>query len=194
MADEARRRLELWVVRHGETPASRGQTLAGWTDGPLTDAGAGEAEALRPLLSGETFEGVWSSDLQRAIATARLAWGEPRQDARLREIHFGELEGRHWPTLEAVHRGALERFEGLATERGETLEAVRERVFAFLASLAPGRHLVFTHGGIVRLLSRETGHDTFVSTGTLLVLDWTERRLVSRRAGGAEAWGSPAAE
>jgi probable phosphoglycerate mutase len=186
--------LELWLVRHGETPASRGQTLAGWTDVPLTDIGEREAETLRPILAGEAFGGVWSSDLQRTIATARLAWGEPRQDARLREIHFGELEGRHWPTLEPAHRAALERFEGLATERGETFEVVRERVLSFLASLSPGRHLLFTHGGIVRLLSRETGHDEFVSTGTLLVLDWTGRRLVSRRSGGVEAWGSAAAE
>jgi probable phosphoglycerate mutase len=186
--------LELWLVRHGETPASRGQTLAGWTDVPLTDVGEHEAEALRPVLAGESFEGVWSSDLRRTVATARLAWGEPRQDPRLREIHFGELEGLHWPTLEQSHRTALERFEGLATERGETFEAVRQRVFSFLDSLAPGRHLLFTHGGIVRLLSRETGHDGFVSTGTLLVLDWTGRRLVSQRSGGFESWGSASAE
>jgi len=186
--------LELWVVRHGETPASRGQTLAGWTDVPLTDVGEREAEALRPVLAGESFEDVWSSDLKRTVATARLAWGEPRQDPRLREIHFGELEGLHWPTLEQTHRTALERFEGLTTERGETLEGVRERVFSFLASLTPGRHLLFTHGGIVRLLSRETGHDGFVSTGTLLVLDWTAKRLVSRRTGGFESWGSASAE
>ncbi|MFI5184626.1 MAG: histidine phosphatase family protein [Vicinamibacteria bacterium] len=186
--------LELWLVRHGETPASRGQTLAGWTDVPLTEVGEREAETLRPILAGEAFAGVWSSDLQRTIATARLAWGEPCQDPRLREIHFGELEGRHWPTLEPAHRKALERFEGLATERGETFEAVRGRVVSFLASLTPGRHLVFTHGGIVRLLSRETGHDEFVATGTLLVLDWTGRRLVSRRSGGFEAWGPAPAE
>jgi probable phosphoglycerate mutase len=93
-----------------------------------------------------------------------------------------------------VHRTALERFEGLATESGETFDAVRTRVYSFLTSLAPGRHLLFTHGGIVRLLSREAGHDEFVSTGTLLVLDWTARRLVSRRSGRVEAWGSPAAE
>lgn len=173
--------LELWLVRHGETPASRGQTLAGWTDVPLTDVGEREAEALRPVLAGEPFEGVWSSDLRRAVATARLAWGEPRQDPRLREIHFGELEGLPWLGLEEPHRAALERFEGLVTESGETFDAVRARVFSFLDVLPPGRHLLFTHGGIVRLLSREAGHDQFVPTGTLLALDWTARALLFRR-------------
>jgi 2,3-bisphosphoglycerate-dependent phosphoglycerate mutase len=173
--------LELWLVRHGETPASRGQTLAGWTDVPLTEAGEQEARGLQPVLAGETFDGVWSSDLRRTIATARLAWGEPRQDRRLREIHFGELEGLYWPTLDAVHRVALERFEGLATERGETFDVVRARVDSFLGELPPGRHLLFTHGGILRLLSREAGEDQFVPTGTLLALDWTAKRVLFRR-------------
>ncbi|HSD65513.1 MAG TPA: histidine phosphatase family protein, partial [Vicinamibacteria bacterium] len=91
---------ELWLVRHGETPASRGRTLAGWTDVPLTEHGEGQAAALRPLVAGERFDGVWSSDLRRAVTTARLAWGEPRPDARLREMSFGTLEGRPWADLE----------------------------------------------------------------------------------------------
>jgi len=53
--------------------------------------------------------------------------------------------------------------------------------------LIPGRHVLFTHGGVVRLLSREVGEDHFVPTGTLLVVDWDGRRLVSRRDGEGEA-------
>ena len=39
---------ELWLVRHGETPASKGRTLAGWADVPLTAHGEEQASALRP--------------------------------------------------------------------------------------------------------------------------------------------------
>src|SRR5262250_3210580 len=145
-------RCELWLVRHGETPASRGQTLAGWTDVPLTEQGEAEAAALRPILAGETFDGVWSSDLARAIATARLAWGEPRQDRRLREIHFGTLEGRFWPELERATLEALRVFEGFAAPEGETFGDLRSRVHEFVDGLGPGRHVLFTHGGVVRLL------------------------------------------
>jgi hypothetical protein len=35
----------------------------------------------------------------------------------------------------------------------------------------------------VRLLSREVGEDGFVPTGTLLVVDWTRRRLLRRHDG-----------
>jgi 2,3-bisphosphoglycerate-dependent phosphoglycerate mutase len=178
---------ELWLVRHGETPASLGRTLAGWADVPLTERGEQQAKALQGVLDGERFEGVWSSDLRRAVTTARLAWGEPRQDARLREMSFGSLEGRPWEALDSALQEGLARFEGFAAPGGETFDALRSRVLAFVDGLEPGRHLVFTHGGVVRLLSREVGEDHFVPTGTLLVVDWEDRRLVSRRDGEGEA-------
>jgi probable phosphoglycerate mutase len=175
--------LELWLVRHGETPASRDRRLAGWTNVPLTDEGERQATALRPRLAGRQFDSVWSSDLDRALRTARLAWGEPRQDARLREMSFGELEGRSWEALGPAEREALERFSGFTAPGGESFEALQARVLSLVDGLGPGRHLLFTHGGVVRLLSREAGADSFVPTGTLLVLDWGARRLVSRSDG-----------
>jgi probable phosphoglycerate mutase len=183
---------ELWLVRHGETPASRGGTLAGWSDVPLTERGEDEAFALRPVLAGERFDGVWSSDLRRAVTTARLAWGEPRLDRRLREMSFGALEGRLWETLDPRAKESLARFEGFAAPGGETFEALRSRVLSFLDGLPPGRHLVFTHGGVVRLLSREVGEDRFVPTGSLVALDWDGRRLLLRMPGGEARPGLPA--
>jgi probable phosphoglycerate mutase len=173
------RRRELWLVRHGETPASRARTLAGGTDV--------QAAALRPVLAGQRFDGVWSSDLQRALRSARLAWGEPRVDSRLREMGFGTLEGAAYETIDPGLQQGLARFEGFAAPGGETFDELRTRVLSFVDGLAPGRHLVFTHGGVVRLLSRELGEDYFVPTGTLLVLDWEGRRVVFRRDGEGEA-------
>jgi probable phosphoglycerate mutase len=178
---------ELWLVRHGETPASKGRTLAGWADVPLTPRGEDQASALRPLLAGERFEAVWSSDLRRAITTARLAWGEPRRDVRLREMSFGELEGRPWEALEPGVQEGLARFEGFGAPGGESFDDLRARVHSFVDALAAGRHLLFTHGGVVRLLSREVGEDHFVPTGTLLVVDWEARRLLWRADGEGEA-------
>jgi probable phosphoglycerate mutase len=183
----ATRHLELWLVRHGETPASRGRTLAGWTNVPLTEEGERQAAALRPRLAGQPFDSVWASDLDRALHTARLAWGEPRQDARLREMSFGGLEGQSWRALLPEERDALVRFSGFTAPGGESFEALRARVLSLVDSLGPGRHLLFTHGGVVRLLSREAGEDSFVPTGTLLVVDWDARRIVSRTDGAGEA-------
>jgi len=175
------RGVELWLVRHGETQASRDGTLAGWADVPLTERGIEQARAVLPVLAGERFDGVWSSDLSRAVATARLAWGEPRTDARLREINFGALEGRDWTTLDPAYKTALSDFDGFNPPGGETLIEVRDRVESFLAELPSGRHLLFTHGGVIRLLTRAVGEDGFVPTGTVVGLDWTRRRLLFKR-------------
>ncbi len=178
---------ELWLVRHGETPASRARTLAGWEDVPLTETGEAQAAALRPVLAGERFVGVWSSDLRRALTSARLAYGEPTADARLREMSFGRLEGRLWETLEPNWQEGLTRFSAFEPPGGETFDELRARVLSFVEALSAGRHLVFTHGGVVRLLSREAGIDSFVPTGSLLVLDWEARRVVWRRDGAGTA-------
>jgi probable phosphoglycerate mutase len=174
---------ELWLVRHGETPASRERTLAGWSDVPLTKRGEAQAAALRPVFADEPFDGVWSSDLVRAVTTARLAWGEPSQDRRLRELSFGELEGADYMTVDPRVQEGLRRFEGFVAPGGESFDQLRARVMSFVDGLPPGRHALFTHGGVVRLLARELGEDRFVPTGTLLVVDWDSRRLLSRREG-----------
>lgn len=178
--------LELWLVRHGQTPASLDRRMAGWEDVPLTARGEEQAASLRPLLLGERFDGVWCSDLRRAVRTAQLAWGEAVADRRLREMNFGALEGRPYETLEPRWREGLERFEGLATPGGETFDELRARVLDFVSTLA-GRHLLFTHGGIVRTLSREAGEDYFLPTGSLLVLDWDGRRVLRRHDGEGNA-------
>ena len=173
--------LELWLVRHGETPASRDGVLAGWADVPLTPRGVAQAEAVRPALEGEAFAQAWCSDLQRAVDTARLAWGDARRDSRLREINFGELEGHAWAALDPDVRRSFVEFNGFHPAGGESLSQVRERVHGFLAELAPGRHLLFTHGGVIRLLTRECGHDAFVPTGTVVGVEWARRAILFTR-------------
>jgi probable phosphoglycerate mutase len=164
------------LVRHGETPASRDGFLAGWTNVPLTEVGQDQARALRPLLAAQTFTSAWSSDLDRTMATARLAYGETFTDRRLRELHFGELEGQPWREIDAHHQEALLAFEGFAAPGGESLVDLRLRVLAFVADLDPGRHLIFTHGVVIALLGREVGQKELIPTGTLRVIDWTNRR------------------
>jgi len=169
--------LSLWLVRHGQTEANATGRLAGWTDTPLTSEGRAQARAIGAFLAGRSFDGVWSSDLIRAVETARLAWGEPAPDARLREMDFGELEGQPWDGIDAPYRDGLLEYRGFESPGGEDVAALRSRLLDFVGSLAPGRHLIFTHGGSIRLLTMELGLDRFVANGALVVIDWTARRL-----------------
>jgi probable phosphoglycerate mutase len=170
--------LELWLVRHGETIRSAQRQIAGWFNTPLTATGEDQARALRSVLDGHGFDGVWSSDLARAIVTARLAWGEPRQDRRLRELNFGELEGADYHVLRQPEYRKIVDFRDFAAPGGESMPELRARVQDFVGELPAGRHLVFTHGGVIRLLTQDLGVDRFLPTGALAAVDWSHRRLL----------------
>jgi probable phosphoglycerate mutase len=173
--------VELWLVRHGETTASAGGRLAGWRDVPLTARGRDQARALRPVLEGRGFASAWTSDLGRARETARLAWGEAAPDRRLREVHFGDLEGTAFTEVETGLSRRLMAFREVELPGGESLTEARRRVAEHVAGLTPGRHLLFVHGGVIRLLTQDLGLDAFVATTTVVRVDWAGRSLLGLR-------------
>ena len=176
--------LELWLVRHGETTHSVGRRIAGWCDPPLTTVGREQAAAVRAGLDGAVFDGVWSSDLQRAVVSARLGWGEPRQDERLRECNFGSFEGRGYDEVDATHTAVFMRFRDFEIDGGDSHASFRQRIVSFVDELPPGRHLLFVHGGVIRILTQDLGLDRFVATGSVVGVDWTGRRLLFVREPG----------
>ena len=165
----------LWLVRHGETDWNAEGRFQGWTDVPLNETGREQAEQLRELLSTSRFDGVWSSDLERAVETARIAIGEPAVDRRLRELDFGDLEGSVWSELDTETRDGLKEFESFQSPGGESAAVFVRRVFAFLDELDSGRHVVFAHGGVIRAIARVCGADGFPSHADVVKVDWTNR-------------------
>ncbi|HJW88528.1 MAG TPA: histidine phosphatase family protein, partial [Dehalococcoidia bacterium] len=87
--------MRLYLARHGDTGAI--ERYYGSTDIPLSPRGREQAERLRDRLSGERIALVYSSDLQRALHTARVVASphgqEPLPCPELREVDFGEYEG-----------------------------------------------------------------------------------------------------
>lgn len=165
----------LWLVRHGETDWNADGRFQGWTDVPLNETGRAQAERLGRSLAGQEFDGVWSSDLVRAIETARIAIGEPSIDRRLRELDFGDLEGAVWDELDSEIRAGLKEFDSFRFPGGESAEAFVARVFDFLDDLDIGRHVVFAHGGVIRAIGRMCGSDGFPSHADVVKVDWTNR-------------------
>lgn len=170
--------IELWLVRHGETDWNRDYLLQGWVDTPLNSTGRDQARELADRLAGRTFTGVWSSDLSRAVDTARLAFGEPTRDAALRELDFGDIQGLNWQGLAPQMRRKMIAFDGFAAPGGESNQEMKERVVKFLEGLADGVHLIFTHGGVIRMLRRMCDDDRFPQQCEIARLDWTNRRAL----------------
>jgi probable phosphoglycerate mutase len=168
----------IWLVRHGQTTYTASRRVAGWSNPPLTELGRTEARAVAPVLDGSEFDSVWSSDLDRTVSTSRLAWGEPRADHRLREVNFGAIEGGSYDTLDVDWAVVFMEFRNFEIPDGESYRQFRDRIHGFVDDLPTGRHLLFVHGGVIRILTQDLGIDRFVGTGSVVALDWTGQRVL----------------
>lgn len=172
----------VWLVRHGETVWNAEHKISGWIDVELSERGVQMARDLRAGLESEQFDGVWSSDLQRAIRTAELAYRSPeKQDQRLRELDFGPLEGENWLTIPQDHQKDVIEFGEHCTRGGEKISRFEERVASFLDQLPPGRHLLFVHAGVIRVALRRVNADHFVPPTSVAIVNWSRGELVELR-------------
>jgi 2,3-bisphosphoglycerate-dependent phosphoglycerate mutase len=166
----------LHLVRHGTTAWSESGRLCGWSDVPLNDTGRKQARELRLALGPEAFAGIWSSDLSRAAEFAHIAGHPALPDTRLREIDFGELEGLIWSECDPRDQEALVEFDGFQAPGGESVHGLRARVVEFVEGLSEGDHLLFTHGGVIRSLTRLCGAEQRPDPGGVVVLTWEPGR------------------
>ncbi len=90
----------LVLIRHGQSQWNLENRFTGWIDVPLTDAGREEARRGARLIRHLRFDRAFTSKLQRAQETLRLALetiGQPdvpiEADAALNERHYGALQG-----------------------------------------------------------------------------------------------------
>lgn len=153
--------MKLHLVRHGPALDADGRAM-GHTDAPLSPEGIEQVARLVaawPRAPGR----IWSSDLRRARETAeRLGqrWSvTPAVDARLREMNFGEWDGRFWNALERDDADRIKRWmESWVIERapgGESFTIVSERVREWcLQCLADSTDevVVVAHAGSIRAL------------------------------------------
>lgn len=147
--------VRWWWVRHGPTHQ---KTLTGWRDVPADLFDTGKLTRLADFLPADAL--VVSSDLLRARATAdAIADGRERlpHDPALREMNFGDWDGRHFSEIAESHPQLSREFwEAPGDTRppnGESWNDLASRVGAFtMATMAkhPGREIIaVAHIGVI---------------------------------------------
>ena len=153
--------LTVHFVRHGRTEMNRLGLLQGQSGRGLLPEGNEDAERAAAALAGQGISHVYSSDLQRALETARVIRAglrlrsSIRLSRALREFDYGRMTGR--PESELRRRCPLFRKDSrYLFPGGESFALVQARAFRWLQGLLrrrPGRAVVVvTHGGWLRTL------------------------------------------
>lgn len=151
--------LTLDLMRHGEPVG--GRRYRGQIDDPLSDKGWAQMRAA--VGEAAPWTRIVSSPLTRCRAFAE--WQAERHalplafDERLKEVGFGEWEGRTAAEIEAARPGSLARFKadpiGSRPAGAEPLEVFHARVAAALDGLTKtyvGEHVLLVgHAGVMRM-------------------------------------------
>jgi probable phosphoglycerate mutase len=156
----------LLALRHGQTAWNAQARMQGHLDVPLNAEGLRQAHRAAQALVGEGVAALYSSDLSRALETARVlapALGlEVQVDARLRERCFGAFQGLTWAELEAQYPQDCQRWRrrdlDFAPSGGERIPEFFERCVGAAREAAlrhPGQTIVIVaHGGVMDCLYR----------------------------------------
>ena len=186
--------VELWLMRHGETEWSLSGAHTSRTDIPLTDHGRKRAEELRDFLKGTGFDAVFTSPMQRARETCRIAGlGEQAvAEDGLKEWDYGVYEGKTTKEIRETEPGWSvwdnEIKGGEAVEQvGERADGVIARALAATkaAGAKEGRVALFAHAHILRILAARwvelearDGRLFALGTGSVSRLGWERETRV----------------
>lgn len=96
------KKINLYLVRHGETFLNRYKRMQGWADSPLTEEGKAVAIESGKKLSTNQFNRVYTSDSGRTLETAELILQQNNhkipvinKTKAFRETFFGGFEGEN---------------------------------------------------------------------------------------------------
>jgi probable phosphoglycerate mutase len=156
--------LNLYLLRHGETEASRTGGYVGFTDVDLTPEGLAMAEAFAEKYEHLPWQAIFASPLKRTVATATPIAKAVGLNIQLRnglkEMFFGEWEGLSLEEVKARHD---KDYNNWMTEPawnpptgGETGMQVASRAAMVIAEIenqfTEGNVLVVSHKTTIRLM------------------------------------------
>ena len=147
-----------YLIRHGAAENVAGRCI-GHHDVPLSAEGRATIHRVVDEWRGPPPTRIITSDLTRALDSARVfadGWSIPLDtDARLRELDFGEWEGRTWDALQREDAARLsawmQDWVHIAPPGGESFETLAARAIGCYHDLGDDT-LVVAHAGSIRAI------------------------------------------
>ena len=155
----------IYLTRHGKTLWNLEKRLQGTSNSELTEEGVEQAKALRDRIEELDIDVIYTSPIKRAYETAQILRGGKNiniiAEDGLKEINFGEYEGRTEEELLSIGRGheISKIFSGEMDVRapdGETLRELYNRISKVLddiLEIEKGKNiLIVTHGATLKAI------------------------------------------
>lgn len=152
------------LIRHGQSRGNAERRFGGHTDTPLSARGRRQAEATAKALAAEKFTAIYSSDLKRAVETAKplaqLTRAHLETSDAFRERSVGVMEGLTFEEAAAqypeqyaalLHREFEHVLLGGESYR-QTLDRASKKLDEAIEKNRGGRIAVFTHTGAICIL------------------------------------------
>ncbi|KIL49720.1 histidine phosphatase family protein [Jeotgalibacillus soli] len=192
---ELDRRVVLSLYRHGVTQANQEKRYIGWTDALL--AADGEKVLQQTKKYRPEAQRVYVSDLTRCVASADILFPNQKKiyHKGLREIHFGEWEGRKADEL--MNRTDFSKWlndpTNMEPENGESFLVFTERLNEWLQTIREeclrdhiSNMAIVSHGGPIRQLlvqlapTPQSFWDWKPLHGQGVTLVWSDREAFGR--------------
>ncbi len=157
--------MKIMLVRHGKTAWNGTGKIQGHSDIELDEIGIEQAKKLAAHCPLNRVDAIYSSDLKRAQVTAEILAEKfhlsVQTMAELREVHFGDWEGKVFSELEKVEPENVEKFfrkpNELKINNAETFFEAQARAMAGLKKIIAAHQndaqiIVVAHGAINRAI------------------------------------------
>ncbi len=116
---------------HGTTNDNENDISSGWSDVELSELGIKQSVELESKTEDMHFDVVFTSDLGRALNSAKITWGGKYAiitDPRLRECNYGDFNGVSSNIVEPMQEENIE----TKFPNGESYKDVEARIKDFL--------------------------------------------------------------
>jgi broad specificity phosphatase PhoE len=123
--------IKITYFVHSTSKDNENNISSGYNDVELSNKGIKQANELKRLIKNKKFDAVFSSDLKRAVQTAKIVFNEFIIDKRLRECNYGIYNGKKSNIVEPMQeKNIINPFP-----KGESYEDIKTRINEFLIFL-----------------------------------------------------------
>ncbi|MDE5411990.1 histidine phosphatase family protein [Alkalihalobacterium chitinilyticum] len=156
-------RLAVTLLRHSITDYNEQKRYLGWTDLPINTRGKQLLSGLKKKHRYIPGNVIYSSDLTRCVTTAEILYPNVPiiKDKRLREINFGDWEGKTYEEIkdDPLYRRWLDDLNNTIPPNGEAYLSFQSRIINSWNKIINDaiqqkwEHIiVVSHGGPIRFI------------------------------------------